>query len=125
MTRSSSQLVNRLLVNNVVSLDRNTRDRIRASVFRLEEAFRYGVESTADYEKNWKRATCNVGRLKRGNKVQHASLRGRLDRFATKLVCYKGRIHLALVLPKYMKSMTYDTSVAIPPIATIPSFFYI
>jgi intein-encoded DNA endonuclease-like protein len=78
-TSSSRQMVNGLLVNKKVALDRSKRDNIRASVFKLEEAFSLGANFSEQFERNWRSVACNVGRLKRGNPIQHANLRNRLE----------------------------------------------
>ncbi|MFT5260772.1 MAG: low affinity Fe/Cu permease [Gammaproteobacteria bacterium] len=79
MTGSSRQIVNGLLVNNAVGLDRQKRDQIRAIVHKLEQEYKMGAHHSDVFEHNWRKAACSVGRLKRGNPTKHANLRTRLE----------------------------------------------
>jgi len=79
-TCKSKQKVTGLQVNNKTPcIDSERRNQIRASVHNLEIAYSVGASFSDQYEKNWRKVACNVGRLKHGSMPQYKKLRQRIE----------------------------------------------
>ena len=78
-TRSSRQLVNNQLVNNIdVGLPIEQRKIIRSAIQRLEAEYYTGAAGNKIYFSKWQQIAGKVGRLKSGHSKQYRMLRQRL-----------------------------------------------